>query len=53
MERRKGISERNIDDEIQYYIKKKKEENSALKKLLNALETSKKTNDIDDKTKRN
>ena len=35
-------SSRNIDDEIQIYIKRKKEENSALKKLLNALESAKK-----------
>ncbi len=31
-----------IDDQIQTFIKKKKDENSALKKLLNALESAKK-----------
>ena len=35
----------SIDDEIQIYIKKKKEENSALKKLLNALESAKKSSE--------
>lgn len=33
---------KNIDDEIQFYIKRKKDENSALKKLLSALENAKK-----------
>ena len=38
-----GISTiKNIDDEIQFYIKRKKDENSALKKLLTALENAKK-----------
>lgn len=32
----------NIDSELKIYIKEKKEENLALKKLLNALETAKK-----------
>jgi hypothetical protein len=31
-----------IDDQIQTFIKKKKDENSALKKLLSALESAKK-----------
>jgi hypothetical protein len=35
--------ELNLDDEIQVYIKKKKDENSALKKLLLALENAKKS----------
>lgn len=35
----------NIDDQIQHYINKKKEENSALKKLLNALESARKDSD--------
>ncbi len=33
---------KNNDDEIQYYINRKKEENIALKKLLSALENAKK-----------
>ncbi|MCD4683943.1 MAG: hypothetical protein K8R86_11720 [Bacteroidales bacterium] len=33
----------NSDDEIKYYIKRKKDENSALKKLLTALENAKKS----------
>lgn len=33
---------KNMDDEIQFYIKRKKDENSALKKLLIALENAKK-----------
>ncbi|MEZ5082805.1 MAG: hypothetical protein R2750_05085 [Bacteroidales bacterium] len=35
---------KNIDDEIEKYIRKKKEENSALKKLLVALEDAKRNN---------
>lgn len=35
---------KNIDDEIEKYIRKKKDENSALKKLLVALEEAKKGN---------
>ncbi|MCD4695352.1 MAG: hypothetical protein K8S16_03840 [Bacteroidales bacterium] len=35
-------SEKSIDERIKNYIKKKKEENSALKKLLVALENAKK-----------
>lgn len=37
---------KNIDDEIQLYIERKKEENSALKKLLDALNNSKKSDGI-------
>ncbi|MCD4791308.1 MAG: hypothetical protein K8R37_15040 [Bacteroidales bacterium] len=37
---------KNIDDEIQLYIERKKEENSALKKLLNALNNSKKSDGV-------
>lgn len=33
---------RNVDEEIRRYIQKKKDENSALKKLLSALESAKK-----------
>jgi len=33
----------NTDDEIKYFIKRKKDENSALKKLLTALENAKKS----------
>ena len=33
----------NADDEIKYFIKRKKDENSALKKLLTALENAKKS----------
>lgn len=33
---------KNMDEEIQYYIRRKKDENSALKKLLTALENAKK-----------
>lgn len=33
---------KNLDNEIQFYIKRKKDENSALKKLLTALENAKK-----------
>ena len=36
------VSDKNLDDEIQVFIKKKKDENSALKKLLLALENAKK-----------
>jgi len=32
----------HVDDKIQHFIKKKKDENSALKKLLTALENAKK-----------
>ena len=32
----------NLDEEIRNYIQKKKDENSALKKLLSALESAKK-----------
>jgi hypothetical protein len=32
----------SLDEEIKNYIQKKKDENSALKKLLNALEQAKK-----------
>mgnify|MGYP003702711453 FL=1 len=39
-------AKKNIDEEIRVYIKKKKEENSALKKLLNALENAKKSDSI-------
>lgn len=34
---------KNLDDEIQFYIKQKKDENSALKKLLTALENAKRS----------
>jgi len=39
-------AKRNIDDEIRFFIKRKKEENSALKKLLTALENAKKNTAI-------
>lgn len=43
MKNETGISTiKNMDDEIQFYIKRKKDENSALKKLLTALEKAKK-----------
>ena len=43
MKTKSGISAiKNIDEEIQFYIKQKKEENTALKKLLAALENAKK-----------
>ena len=43
MKNETGISAiKNMDDEIQFYIKRKKDENSALKKLLTALENAKK-----------
>jgi len=43
MKNETGISTtKNLDDEIQFYIKRKKDENSALKKLLSALENAKK-----------
>jgi hypothetical protein len=43
MKNETGISTiKNMDDEIQFYIKRKKDENSALKKLLTALENAKK-----------
>ncbi len=46
MKNEAGISTiKNIDDEIQFYIKQKKDENSALKKLLSALENAKKNAD--------
>lgn len=45
MKNETGISTvKNMDDEIQFYIKRKKDENSALKKLLSALENAKKNN---------
>lgn len=34
----------SVDEEIRNYIQKKKDENSALKKLLTALESAKKNN---------
>lgn len=34
----------SVDEEIRNYIQKKKDENSALKKLLSALESAKKNN---------
>lgn len=37
---------KNIDEEIRSIIRKKKEENSALKKLLIALEDAKKTQQL-------
>jgi len=37
-----SIELNQVDDKIQYFIKKKKDENSALKKLLSALEKAKK-----------
>lgn len=44
MKNETGISTiKNVDDEIQFYIKQKKDENSALKKLLTALENAKKS----------
>ena len=44
MKNETGISTiKNVDDEIQFYIKQKKDENSALKKLLTALENEKKS----------
>ena len=43
MKNETGISAiKNMDDEIQFYIKRKKDENSALKKLLTPLENAKK-----------
>ena len=36
------LNHQNIDDEIRNYIQQKKEENNALKKLLSALEDTKK-----------
>lgn len=36
---------KNIEEEINNYIRLKKEENQALKKLLSALENAKKAND--------
>lgn len=43
MKNEAGISAiKDIDEEIQFYIKRKKDENSALKKLLTALENAKK-----------
>lgn len=43
MKNNKNVSsDKNLDDEIQVFIKKKKDENSALKKLLLALENAKK-----------
>lgn len=43
MKNQSGVSTiKNMDDEIQFYIKRKKDENSALKKLLTALENAKK-----------
>ena len=35
------LEEKSMDDEIRFFIKRKKEENSALKKLLTALENAK------------
>jgi hypothetical protein len=38
-----GVSNvKSIEEEIQFYIKQKKDENTALKKLLTALENAKK-----------
>lgn len=38
-----------VDDKIQHFIKKKKDENSALKKLLSALEEAKKNATINNR----
>ncbi|MBC8489007.1 MAG: hypothetical protein H8D45_23550 [Bacteroidetes bacterium] len=47
MKNKKNIDKRkNIDNEIHLYIERKKEENSALKKLLNALNNSKKSDGV-------
>lgn len=45
-EMKKQDQAKNTDEEIRSYIKKKKEENSALKKLLNALENAKKNENL-------
>ena len=39
---KQNLNVNNADDEIKYFIKRKKDENSALKKLLDALENAKK-----------
>lgn len=39
---KRNLNVNSADDEIKYFIKRKKDENSALKKLLNALENAKK-----------
>ena len=47
MKNENKISEKkSINDEIQFFIKRKKEENSALKKLLTALENAKRNTAI-------
>ena len=47
MKNENTISEKkSINDEIQFFIKRKKEENSALKKLLTALENAKRNTAI-------
>ncbi|MCB0804347.1 MAG: hypothetical protein KDC05_01035 [Bacteroidales bacterium] len=47
MNRKKlSVTSKDFDEEIKIYIKKKKEENQALKKLLAALENSKKDSDL-------
>jgi hypothetical protein len=49
MKAEKNNSITNFDDKIQVFIKRKKDENSALKKLLTALENAKKNATVNNK----
>ncbi len=42
----KKIEKKNMDDEIRSFLQKKKDENSALRKLLVALENTKSINQM-------
>jgi hypothetical protein len=44
-ESKKNIK-KNVDDEIRFFLQKKKDENSALRKLLVALENTKSANQV-------
>jgi len=42
----KKTTKKNVDDEIHLFLQKKKDENSALRKLLVALESTKSANQV-------
>jgi len=42
----KKTNKKNVDDEIRFFLQKKKDENSALRKLLVALQNTKYANQV-------
>ena len=42
----KKTNKKNVDEEIRFFLQKKKDENSALRKLLVALENTKSTSQV-------